>query len=184
MTLKCTTAKQRSAILRCRRAEGDECTCSCEGKHHGKAQHASWIEVGESTLVRGAGTRVAARPLAGDQARKDRDQRLVAWVLRKGGQLAERQKPPVQLCDGSSETLGLDVRRQSPRFDHHRVARYRVEQQSSSRGRDSTARGRFISQHSEPPLRRCVNQRLDNGVADRALYLLDQFLHTVPRHVI
>ncbi len=40
---------------RCRKATGEDCTCACEGKHHGKAQHASWLEVGETTLVRGEG---------------------------------------------------------------------------------------------------------------------------------
>jgi hypothetical protein len=60
---------------RCRRATGDDCTCACEGKHHGKAQHASWLEVGETTLVRGKGLKVVHRVLERDQAELDRKAR-------------------------------------------------------------------------------------------------------------
>lgn len=66
--------------LRCRKAEGDDCTCACEGKHHGKAQHASWLEVGETTLVRGEGRKVVNRILERDQAKLDRDARLNEMV--------------------------------------------------------------------------------------------------------
>jgi len=66
--------------LRCRRAEGDDCTCACEGKHHGKAQHASWLEVGETTLVRGEGRKLVNRILERDQAKLDREARLEEMV--------------------------------------------------------------------------------------------------------
>jgi hypothetical protein len=66
--------------LRCRRAEGDDCTCACEGKYHGKAQHASWLEVGETTLVRGEGRKVVNRTLDRDQAKLDREARLEEMV--------------------------------------------------------------------------------------------------------
>jgi hypothetical protein len=66
--------------LRCRKAEGDDCTCACEGKYHGKAQHASWLEVGETTLVRGEGRKVVNRVLQRDQAKSDRDARLQEMV--------------------------------------------------------------------------------------------------------
>lgn len=62
--------------LRCQKAEGDDCTCACEGKHHGKAQHASWMEVGETTLVRGEGRKIVTRVLERTQARSDRDKRI------------------------------------------------------------------------------------------------------------
>lgn len=62
--------------VRCRRATGDDCTCACEGKHHGKAQHASWLEVGETTLVRGEGLKIVHRVLEREQAKLDREARL------------------------------------------------------------------------------------------------------------
>ncbi|MBP2422196.1 hypothetical protein ABC195_16480 [Microbacterium sp. 2P01SA-2] len=61
---------------RCQSAEGDECTCSCEGKYHGNNHHASWIEVGDTTLVRNSGSKVVTRTLTRKQAKKDRDARL------------------------------------------------------------------------------------------------------------
>lgn len=74
---------------RCRKAKGDDCTCSCEGKHHGKAQHASWLEVGETTLVRGDGPRAVTRTLERDQAKLDRDARheemLREFIIRQLG---------------------------------------------------------------------------------------------------
>lgn len=66
--------------LRCRKAEGDDCTCACEGKHHGKAQHASWLEVGETTLVRGEERKIVHRTLDRDQAKSDREARLEEMV--------------------------------------------------------------------------------------------------------
>lgn len=56
---------------RCQTANGDDCTCSCEGKHHGVGQHASWLEVGDTTLIRGAGTKVVNRVLTREQALED-----------------------------------------------------------------------------------------------------------------
>ena len=61
---------------RCQRADGDDCTCACEGKYHGNAHHASWLDVGETTLVRGEGTKVVTRFLERDQALADREERL------------------------------------------------------------------------------------------------------------
>lgn len=61
--------------LRCRKAQGDDCTCSCEGKHHGKGQHATWLEVGESTLVRGGGEKAVTRVLTREQAQLDQRHR-------------------------------------------------------------------------------------------------------------
>lgn len=59
----------------CQGATGDDCTCSCEGKYHGKAEHASWLEVGDTTLVRGAGAKVVNRVLTRDQALEDQRHR-------------------------------------------------------------------------------------------------------------
>lgn len=70
--------------LRCRKAQGDDCTCSCEGKHHGKGQHASWMEVGESTLVRGGGAKVVTRVLTREQAKQDRRDRDVEIFRARG----------------------------------------------------------------------------------------------------
>lgn len=63
---------------RCQQARGDECTCSCEGKHHGEALHASWIEVGPTTLVRSQGMKVVTRVLTRKQAEKDQRRRARA----------------------------------------------------------------------------------------------------------
>lgn len=65
---------------RCRKAKLDDCTCACEGRHHGKAQHASWLEVGETTLVRGESRKVVNRILTRDQARLERDARIQQMV--------------------------------------------------------------------------------------------------------
>lgn len=65
---------------RCQEAEGDECTCSCEGKFHGNNQHASWIDVGSTTLVRGSGSKLVTRVLTRQQARADQDDRLEEMV--------------------------------------------------------------------------------------------------------
>ncbi|MBP2422203.1 hypothetical protein [Microbacterium imperiale] len=54
---------------------GDDCTCSCEGIHHGEAQHAAWKQVGDTTLVRSAGEKVVTRRLTAKRARKERDAR-------------------------------------------------------------------------------------------------------------
>lgn len=61
---------------RCQNAEGDECTCSCEGRYHGNNHHASWLEVGDTTLVRGGGSKIVTRSLTRAQAQADRDARL------------------------------------------------------------------------------------------------------------
>jgi hypothetical protein len=65
---------------RCRGADGDECTCACEGKHHGNAQHAFWVPVGETTLIRSEGRKVVSRVLERDQAKRDRETRLEELV--------------------------------------------------------------------------------------------------------
>lgn len=65
---------------RCRSAEGDECTCSCEGKYHGNNHHASWIEVGDTTLVRSARSKIVTRTLTRRQAKNDQDARLEEWL--------------------------------------------------------------------------------------------------------
>lgn len=56
---------------RCQTANGDDCTCTCEGKHHGEAQHASWLEVGDTTLISVSGTKVVTRVLTRQQASED-----------------------------------------------------------------------------------------------------------------
>lgn len=56
---------------RCQEADGDDCTCSCEGKFHGEAQHSRWVEVGDTTLVRGTGKKVVTRRLTKHQAIAD-----------------------------------------------------------------------------------------------------------------
>lgn len=70
---------------RCRTAEGDECTCSCEGKYHGNSHHSSWIEVGDTTLVRSSGSKVVTRILTRQQAEEDRDARLDEMVRKLSG---------------------------------------------------------------------------------------------------
>lgn len=60
---------------RCQNATGDDCTCSCEGRHHGAGQHASWREVGDTTLVRGTGTKVVTRVLTRKQAEEEQQLR-------------------------------------------------------------------------------------------------------------
>lgn len=71
---------------RCQRAEGDECTCACEGKYHGNGHHASWLEVGETTLIHNAGEKIVVRELTRSQAKNDREERLDAFIqtLRHG----------------------------------------------------------------------------------------------------
>lgn len=56
-----STSEQCDA--RCQNADGDDCTCSCEGANHGTGDHAAWTPVGETTLVRSTGTRVVERVL-------------------------------------------------------------------------------------------------------------------------
>ena len=60
---------------RCQNAKGDDCTCSCEGKNHGAAEHGSWRQVGETTLVRSAGKRVTRRHLTRAEAQAAQRQR-------------------------------------------------------------------------------------------------------------
>lgn len=48
---------------RCQNAQGDDCVCSCEGAHHGEGLHAAWTQVGDTTLVRGAGEKIVKRRL-------------------------------------------------------------------------------------------------------------------------
>lgn len=44
-------------------AQGEDCTCSCEGVHHGEGLHAAWTQVGDTTLVRGTGEKIVKRRL-------------------------------------------------------------------------------------------------------------------------
>jgi hypothetical protein len=67
-------------------ASGDDCTCACEGKHHGKAQHASWLEVGETTLVGGEGKKVVTRVLERSQAVVDKEARFQEELRKLTGQ--------------------------------------------------------------------------------------------------
>lgn len=60
---------------RCKNAKGDDCTCSCEGKNHGDGDHASWTPVGDTTLVKSSGTRIATRQLTRAEAEAARLQR-------------------------------------------------------------------------------------------------------------
>ena len=62
---------------RCQTATGDDCTCSCEGKHHGEGQYASWREVGATTLVRGTGEKAVTRVLTRKDAQKQQRRRPV-----------------------------------------------------------------------------------------------------------
>lgn len=39
--------------IRCQRARGHDCVCSCAGLHHGLFSESSWLAVGATTLVRG-----------------------------------------------------------------------------------------------------------------------------------
>lgn len=64
---------------RCQKAEGVECTCACEGKYHGNLQHASWFQVGESTLIQGQDAKVVTRILDREQAEADSDARMRGW---------------------------------------------------------------------------------------------------------
>nr|WP_176705799.1 hypothetical protein [Arthrobacter sp.] len=72
--------------MRCRRAEGDECTCACEGKYHGNKQHASWLEVGETTLIHGSGPKIVNRILNGEQAEADSHARVLEMIRKMNGQ--------------------------------------------------------------------------------------------------
>jgi len=60
---------------RCQDATGDDCTCSCEGKHHGEGQYASWKEVGATTLVRSTGEKTITRVLTRKKAQKQQRRR-------------------------------------------------------------------------------------------------------------
>nr|WP_176704856.1 hypothetical protein [Arthrobacter sp.]AXV46242.1 hypothetical protein pA2H2_p09 [Arthrobacter sp.] len=71
---------------RCRKAVEDECTCSCEGKFHGNAQHAAWLEVGETTLVHREGPKIVTRELGREQAAADKDARLREMIREMNGQ--------------------------------------------------------------------------------------------------
>lgn len=64
---------------RCQNARGNDCTCSCEGKNHGAAEHASWKPVGETTLVRSTGQRVAIRHLTRAEAQTAQWRRSLSW---------------------------------------------------------------------------------------------------------
>lgn len=55
---------------RCRDAKRQDCTCSCMGEHHGGGVYASWLEVGETTLVRSAGIKRRSAVLTRKQARR------------------------------------------------------------------------------------------------------------------
>jgi hypothetical protein len=48
---------------RCQNAQGDDCTCSCEGARHGEGLHAAWRQVGDTTLVRSTGEKIVKRRL-------------------------------------------------------------------------------------------------------------------------
>ncbi len=60
---------------RCQNARGNDCTCSCEGTRHGRAEHAGWREVGDTTLVRSAGIKVVWRTLSRSEAQRARRRR-------------------------------------------------------------------------------------------------------------
>lgn len=85
VTIEMHYSTSEQCDLRCQNAEGDECTCSCEGKYHGNNHHASWIEVGDTTLVRGSGSKVVTRTLTRLQAETDRDARLEEFIAQLGG---------------------------------------------------------------------------------------------------
>lgn len=78
-----STAEQCDS--RCQTAEGSDCTCSCEGRYHGKGEHAAWLEVGETTLVRGGAEKVVMRTLSKEQALRDRADRLRELVRKFRG---------------------------------------------------------------------------------------------------
>lgn len=58
---------------RCQGATGVDCTCACEGEHHGNGEHAAWIPVGDTTLIRGAGSKIVVRSLTRAQAEAERE---------------------------------------------------------------------------------------------------------------
>lgn len=70
---------------RCQNAEGNDCTCSCEGKYHGEGEHAAWLQVGVTTLFRGGDDKVVTRTLSKEQALQDRADRLRELARRFGG---------------------------------------------------------------------------------------------------
>lgn len=53
---------------KCQDATGDDCSCSCEGRHHGEGNHAAWREVGATTLLRSERSKVVSRELTRQQA--------------------------------------------------------------------------------------------------------------------
>jgi hypothetical protein len=65
-------SEREQCDLRCQNATGDDCTCSCEGKHHGDGVYASWKEIGATTLVRSAGVKIVTRVLTRKDALKQR----------------------------------------------------------------------------------------------------------------
>lgn len=69
---------------RCQKAERDECTCSCEGKNHGQGHHASWLKVGDTTLVRGSGKKVVKRVLKREEAEVQRHTRTKQMLALRG----------------------------------------------------------------------------------------------------
>lgn len=77
-----STAEQ--CDTRCQTAEGNDCTCSCEGKYHGKGEHAAWLEVGDTTLFRGGEEKIVTRSLDDQQALQDRDDRLDELIRQVG----------------------------------------------------------------------------------------------------
>lgn len=76
-----STAEQCDS--RCQTAEGDDCTCSCEGKYHGKGEHAAWLEVGDTTLFRGGEEKIVTRTLDAQKAAQDRDDRLKEFIRQR-----------------------------------------------------------------------------------------------------
>lgn len=75
VTVEMHYSEREQCDLRCQNATGDDCTCSCEGKHHGEGVYASWKEVGATTLVRSAGVKVVTRVLTRKDALKQRRHR-------------------------------------------------------------------------------------------------------------
>lgn len=68
-------SEREQCDLRCQNATGDDCTCFCEGKHHGEGVYASWKEVGATTRVRSTGVKVVTRVLTWKDALKQQRRR-------------------------------------------------------------------------------------------------------------
>ena len=142
-------SKTEKCDQRCRKAQVVECTCSCVGQHHGRAQHASWMEVGEAILVRGDGQKVVTRLLDRVQAEADRgvgsknslgNHQVFKSRIRQPSKADDEAGPPIR--------KSLDVERPAPEARATAAMppwlRERASAAKSRRVARSSRRGRIV----------------------------------------